>query len=30
MLNRRPRPGTYGLIVAMGPGFSSELILVRW
>jgi alkylresorcinol/alkylpyrone synthase len=27
---RRPAPGTYGLLAAMGPGFCSELILLRW
>lgn len=30
MLRRRPRPGTPGVIAAMGPGFCSELLLVRW
>jgi alkylresorcinol/alkylpyrone synthase len=25
-----PAPGTWGLLVAMGPGFCSELVLVRW
>ncbi len=25
-----PAPGTYGLMLAMGPGFCSELVLVRW
>lgn len=28
--NRRPAPGTLGLLAAMGPGFCSELILLRW
>ncbi|MFE3453140.1 type III polyketide synthase [Nonomuraea sp. NPDC059194] len=27
---RPPRPGTAGLLVAMGPGFCSELVLLRW
>jgi alkylresorcinol/alkylpyrone synthase len=27
---RKPPPGTYGLLAAMGPGFCSELILLRW
>jgi alkylresorcinol/alkylpyrone synthase len=27
---RKPAPGTYGLLAAMGPGFCSELILLRW
>jgi alkylresorcinol/alkylpyrone synthase len=26
----RPAPGTLGLLAAMGPGFCSELILMRW
>lgn len=25
-----PPPGTWGLLVAMGPGFCSELVLLRW
>ena len=25
-----PAPGTWGLLLAMGPGFCSELVLVRW
>lgn len=28
--HERPRPGEYGLIMALGPGFSSELVLIRW
>jgi alkylresorcinol/alkylpyrone synthase len=24
-----PRPGSYGLMLAMGPGFCSELVLLR-
>jgi alkylresorcinol/alkylpyrone synthase len=27
---RRPKPGTYSLLAAMGPGFCSELVLLRW
>jgi alkylresorcinol/alkylpyrone synthase len=27
--DRPPRPGSYGLVLAMGPGFCSELVLVR-
>ncbi|GHH85628.1 polyketide synthase [Streptomyces sulfonofaciens] len=27
---RRPLAGTPGLVVAMGPGFCSELVLLRW
>ncbi len=30
MASRRPEPGTAGLILAMGPGFCSELVLVEW
>jgi alkylresorcinol/alkylpyrone synthase len=30
LANRRGEPGTYGLMAAMGPGFCSELVLVRW
>lgn len=25
-----PPPGTYGLMLAMGPGFVAELVLLRW
>jgi alkylresorcinol/alkylpyrone synthase len=25
-----PPPGSYGVILALGPGFCSELVLVRW
>jgi alkylresorcinol/alkylpyrone synthase len=30
MRNRCPEPGTLGVLAAMGPGFCSELILLRW
>lgn len=30
MRNRRPQPGTYGVLAAMGPGFCSELVLLKW
>jgi alkylresorcinol/alkylpyrone synthase len=30
MKNRRPVPGTLGLLAAMGPGFCSELLLLEW
>jgi alkylresorcinol/alkylpyrone synthase len=30
MRNRRPEPGTMGILAAMGPGFCSELLLLRW
>ena len=29
LADRLPRPGSYGLMVAMGPGFCSELVLAR-
>jgi alkylresorcinol/alkylpyrone synthase len=28
--NRRPEPGTLGVLAAMGPGFCSELVLLKW
>jgi alkylresorcinol/alkylpyrone synthase len=30
MRNRRPAPGTLGVLAAMGPGFCSELVLLKW
>lgn len=27
---KRPPPGSLGLMMAMGPGFCSELVLLRW
>ncbi len=30
MRNRRPKPGTLGILAAMGPGFCSELVLLEW
>jgi len=30
LLHRRPAPGSYGLMAAMGPAFCSELLLLRW
>lgn len=30
MMSCRPAPGTLGILAAMGPGFSSEFILLRW
>ena len=30
MAERRPAPGSLGLLLAMGPGFCSELVLLRW
>lgn len=26
----RPEPGAWGLMIAMGPGFCSEMVLLRW
>jgi alkylresorcinol/alkylpyrone synthase len=26
----RPRPGSWGMLLALGPGFCSELVLLRW
>jgi alkylresorcinol/alkylpyrone synthase len=28
--HRRPAPGSYGLLMAMGPAFCAELVLLRW
>lgn len=30
MMNRRPAPGTLSILAAMGPGFCSELVLLKW
>ncbi len=30
LLNRRPAPGSWSILGAMGPGFCSELLLLRW
>ncbi|MFI5759031.1 type III polyketide synthase [Streptomyces sp. NPDC051569] len=30
LAERRPPAGTPGLLLAMGPGFCSELVLIRW
>ncbi len=30
MRDHRPEPGSLGLMLAMGPGFCSELVLLRW
>lgn len=29
-VNRRPPPGAYSVLAAMGPGFCSELLLLQW
>jgi alkylresorcinol/alkylpyrone synthase len=28
--HHRGKPGTYSILAAMGPGFCSELLLLRW
>jgi alkylresorcinol/alkylpyrone synthase len=30
MTKRSPAPGAAGVLMAMGPGFCSELVLLRW
>ena len=30
MQNRRPAPGTWSVLAAMGPGFCGQLVLLRW
>jgi len=30
MTRKRPAPGALGILAAMGPGFCSELVLLRW
>jgi len=30
MTRARPAPGTWSILAAMGPGFCSELVLLRW
>ena len=30
MGKRRPEPGTLSVLAAMGPGFCSELVLLKW
>ena len=30
LASRRPEPGSWGVLIAMGPGFCSELVLLRW
>jgi alkylresorcinol/alkylpyrone synthase len=29
-VSERPAPGSLGLMIAMGPGFSFELVLLSW
>jgi alkylresorcinol/alkylpyrone synthase len=28
--HRRPAPGALSILAAMGPGFCSELVLLKW
>jgi alkylresorcinol/alkylpyrone synthase len=30
LAERREQPGAYSILAAMGPGFCSELVLLRW
>lgn len=30
MAGHRPPPGSWGMLLAMGPGFCSELVLLKW
>jgi alkylresorcinol/alkylpyrone synthase len=30
MYRRRPAPGSYSILAAMGPGFCAELVLLQW
>jgi alkylresorcinol/alkylpyrone synthase len=30
LAERPPRPGDWGVLMAMGPGFAAELVLLRW
>ena len=30
MADHRPEPGSLGLLLALGPGFCSELVLLEW
>jgi alkylresorcinol/alkylpyrone synthase len=30
MQNRRPAPGTWGVLAALGPGFCAQIVLLRW
>jgi alkylresorcinol/alkylpyrone synthase len=30
LMNATPTPGTYGVLMAMGPGFCLEMILLKW
>jgi alkylresorcinol/alkylpyrone synthase len=30
LAERKPEPGTYGVLMAMGPAFCAELVLLKW
>jgi alkylresorcinol/alkylpyrone synthase len=30
LVNGAPEPGTYGVLLAMGPGFCAEMLLLQW
>ncbi|MEN0063120.1 MAG: 3-oxoacyl-[acyl-carrier-protein] synthase III C-terminal domain-containing protein [Myxococcota bacterium] len=30
LANAHPAPGSYGMMIAMGPGFCSEMVLLQW
>ncbi len=30
MERTQPKPGEYGVLMAMGPAFSAELVLLQW
>jgi alkylresorcinol/alkylpyrone synthase len=30
LAHRRGAPGAYSVLAAMGPGFCSEVVLLRW
>jgi len=30
LMNKAPQSGTYGVLLAMGPGFCAEMILLQW
>jgi len=30
MKRNQPKPGEYGMLMAMGPAFSAELVLLQW
>jgi len=30
MAHHRPEPGSLGMLLALGPGFCAELVLLEW